>query len=150
MKQVTLNRKARHNYDVLEVFEAGIELKGSEVKSLRAGKANIQDGFVRIENGEAVLYNVHISDFEKSSYFKEDPYRPRRLLLHKRQIQRLWGLSSQKGFTIIPLRVYFNDRNWAKVEIGLCKGRKIYDKRRKIKEKESKIEAVKALRRLKR
>ncbi len=150
MRQITLNRKARHNYDVLESFEAGIALKGSEVKSLRAGKVNIQDGFIRIEDGEAILYNVHISDFEKASYFKEDPYRPRKLLLHKRQIQKLWGLSSKKGFTIIPLKMYFNDRNWAKVEVGLCKGRKIYDKRKKIKERETKREAERALRRFKR
>ena len=134
MKIVTTNRKATLNYYIIEVYEAGIALKGNEVKSLRLKNCSIENSFVRIENGEAILYDMHIAEYNKSSYFKTDPKRPRKLLLHKREIERLYGYLTKKGFTIVPLKVYFNERGIAKVEIALVKGKLLYDKRRKIKE----------------
>jgi len=145
VKVVATNRKARRDYEVIENYEAGIELEGSEVKSLRTRSCSIEEGFVRIEGNEAFLYNVHIPEFEKSSYFKVDPKRTRKLLLHKRQLKRLLGLTSQRGLTIIPLKVYFNKRGLAKIEIALAKGKRIYDKRRKIKEELAQREAQRAL-----
>lgn len=134
MKIVATNRKARHDYDILETYEAGIELKGDEVKSLRVSGCSIEGSFARIEQGEVFLYNMHIPEFSKSSYFKSDPKRIRKLLLKKKEIKRLIGSTTQKGYTLIPLKVYFNDRGWAKVELALAKGRLKYDKRRKLKE----------------
>ncbi len=134
MKAVATNRKARRDYEIIETYEAGIELLGSEVKSLRTRSCSIEEGFVRIEGSEALLYNMHVPEFEKSSYFTADPKRTRKLLLHKRQIKRLMGLTAQRGLTLIPLRVYFNERGLAKIEIALAKGKRLYDKRKKIKE----------------
>lgn len=147
MRIIATNRKARHNYDIQETYEAGIELKGDEVKSLRHRGCSIDGSFARIERGEVFLYDMHIPEFEKSSYFKSDPKRIRKLLLKKKEIKRLIGAISQKGLTIIPLRVYFNDRGWAKVEIALAKGRRLYDKRRKIKEEVAQKEAKRELKR---
>lgn len=135
MKAVATNRKARRNYQVAETCEAGIELKGNEVKSLRAKGCSLEESFARIEGEQAFLYNMHISEFEKSCSFKPKPKRRRKLLLHKKEIKRLLGITAQRGLTLIPLKVYFNVRGFAKVELGLAKGRKIYDKRRKLKEK---------------
>jgi SsrA-binding protein len=133
MKIVATNKKAKYNYQIIEVYEAGIELRGNEVKSLRTKGCSLDESFVRIEKGEAFIYNMHIPEFDKSYYFKHDPKRIRKLLLHKKEIVRLSGLTTQKGFTIIPLKVYFNEKGLVKIEIALAKGRRRYDKRRKLK-----------------
>jgi SsrA-binding protein len=146
-KVVATNRKARKEYQILETQEAGIALRGTEVKSLRTKGCSIDDSFGRLEQGEVYLYNMHIPEFEKSSYFKPDPKRVRKLLLHKKEIERLIGFMIQRGFTMIPLRVYFNERGMAKVEIALAKGRLLYDKRRKIKEAIADREAERELKR---
>jgi len=147
MKIVSTNRKALKDYEILETYEAGIELKGSEVKSLRTKGCSIEDSFARPEKGEIYLYNMHIPEFEKSSYFKLDPKRERKLLLHKKEIKRLIGAVTRKGLTIIPLKVYFNNRGWAKVEIALARGRKSYEKKKKIKERIALEEAKRELKR---
>ncbi|MBN2119899.1 MAG: SsrA-binding protein SmpB [Candidatus Omnitrophica bacterium] len=140
-KVIATNRKARKNYEIFDAYEAGIALKGDEVKSLRWSRGSIEESYARVENGQAILYNMHIPEFIKSSYFKSDPRRPRKLLLHKKEIDRLWGLTSQRGYTLIPLKVYFNERGFVKIEIALAKGKLLYDKRRKIKEEYTKREA---------
>ncbi len=136
-KIIVTNRKAYRDYDVLESVESGIELKGSEVKSLRAGKINLDDSFARAEKEEIFLYNAHISHYTEASYLNVDPDRPRKLLLHKGQIQRIIGKLTQKGLTLIPLKIYFNDRGFVKVELALGKGKKLYDKRESIKRRET-------------
>ncbi|MCK4810057.1 MAG: SsrA-binding protein SmpB [Candidatus Omnitrophica bacterium] len=141
MKVVTTHRKARRNYHILETFDAGIELKGMEVKSLRTRGCSIEESFGRVEREQVYLYNMHISEFDKASYFKADPRRPRKLLLHKNEIKKLLGLTLQKGLTIIPLKIYFNKRGLAKVEIAVAKGKKLYDKRKKLKDEIIKKEA---------
>jgi len=145
MKIVSTNRKARFNYQISETYEAGIALKGNEVKSLRTRSCSIEEGFARIEGEEVFLYNMHIPEFEKSSYFKTEPKRVRKLLLNKKEIKKLLGLISQRGFTLVPLKVYFNDRGMAKVEIALAKGKHLVDKRRKIKEEMVKKEMKREL-----
>lgn len=128
IKIVCDNRKARHEYNFLGVFEAGIELRGTEVKSLRAGKGNIQDAYAKIEDGQMILYNMHISPYEMGNRFNHDPKRPRRLLLHKNEIIKLYSKVREKGLTIIPTKVYFS-KSLIKVEIALAQGKKLYDKR---------------------
>ena len=135
-KIIVTNRKAGRDYEILETFEAGIELKGSEVKSLRASRINLEDSFARIEHNEIILYNTHISPYAQASYLNVDPIRTRRLLLHKKQIRKLAGQLSQKGLTLIPLKAYFNDRGFVKVELAVCKGKRLYDKRENIKRRE--------------
>ncbi len=147
MKIVTVNRRAKRDYEILETYEAGIELKGSEVKSLREGKGNIKDAFARVENGEVWLYNFHIPTYKQTSAFAPNPDRPKKLLLHKHEIKRLAGRVSERGLTLIPLKVYFNDRGWAKVELALAKGKKLYDKREEIKRKTMEKEAQRAMKR---
>jgi len=137
IKIIVTNRKAYRDYEVLESVESGIELKGSEVKSLRAGKINLDDSFARPEKEEVFLYNAHISHYTEASYLNVDPDRPRKLLLHKNQIQRIIGKLTQKGLTLIPLKIYFNDRGFVKVELALGKGKKLYDKRESIKRRET-------------
>ncbi len=144
-KSILTNRKAYRDYEVLETLECGIELKGSEVKSLRAGKINLNDSFARIEKLEAFLYNAHISHYTEASYLNVDTDRIRRLLLHKKQIERIAGKLAQKGLTLIPLKVYFNDRGFVKLELGLCKGKKLYDKRESIKRRETDLEMRRAV-----
>ena len=139
-KIIATNRKALRDYIVLEAIECGIELKGSEVKSLRQGKISLNDSFARVENNEVILYNTHISPYEEASYLNVEPTRLRKLLLHINQIRRLTGQVTQKGFTLIPLKVYFNDRGFAKIELALCKGKKLYDKREDIKRREIDLE----------
>ncbi|MFZ2357099.1 MAG: SsrA-binding protein SmpB [Candidatus Omnitrophota bacterium] len=134
------NKKAYRDYVVLESVECGIELKGSEVKSIRAGKINFEDSFARVENNQVTMYNTHISPYEQASYLNVEPTRPRRLLLHEAQIRRLSGQVAQKGFTLVPLKVYFNERGFAKIELALCKGKKLYDKREHIKKREINLE----------
>ncbi|WP_314058141.1 SsrA-binding protein SmpB [Shuttleworthella satelles] len=122
------NKKARHEYFLDEFYEAGIELAGTEVKSLRMGKCSIKEAWVRIQNGEVFLYQMHISPYEKGNLFNRDPLRPRKLLLHKAQIRKLEQQIKTKGYTIVPVRVYFK-KSLAKVEIALARGKKLYDKR---------------------
>ena len=138
-KIITTNHKGYRDYAVIESFECGIELKGSEVKSIRQGRINIDDGFARIDEGELILYNTHINPYAEASYMNVEPTRKRRLLLHKSQIDKLEGKLTQKGLTLVPLKAYFNDRGLAKIELGLCKGKKLYDKRENIKRRETDI-----------
>jgi len=143
---VSTNRKAYHDYTIVETCEAGLSLLGTEVKSLREGRANLKDSYVIIKGGEAFLLNCHISPYSHGNIQNHDPLRTRKLLLHKREIDSLWGKVRQKGFTLIPLKVYFKDGK-AKVEIGLCKGKRVYEKREAIKEKEAQREIERYLRR---
>lgn len=145
LKTVATNKKARHDYFIEESFEAGIELKGTEVKSIRLGKLNIKDGYARVENSEVFLYNVHISPYEKGNIFNVDPLRPRKLLLHKREIRKLIGYVQQKGYTLIPLSFYLN-RGLIKVQLGVAIGKKLYDKRQDIAKKDAQRRIDKELR----
>ena len=143
-KLIANNKKAYHDYFIEEKYEAGLVLHGTEVKSLRMGKCSIKEAFIRIENGEVFIYGMHISPYEKGNIFNKDPLRVRKLLLHKSQIQKLIGNSAEKGYTIVPLQVYFSNGR-AKIEIGLAKGKKLYDKRQDIAKKDQKREAEKEL-----
>lgn len=137
MKQVKLvsnNKKARYDYFIDDVYEAGMVLTGTEIKSLRQGKANIKESYAKIENGELIIYGMHISPYEQGNRFNVDPLRPRKLLLHKKEIRKLLGLSTTKGYTLIPLRLYINERGLAKLEIAVARGKKNYDKREHRKE----------------
>ncbi len=134
---IATNRKAYRDYEILESLECGIELKGSEVKSLRAAKVNLNDSFARFEGQEIFLYNTHISHYAQASYLNVDSDRARKLLLHKKQLERINGKLTQKGLTLIPLKIYFNERGFAKLELALCKGKKLYDKREDIKRRET-------------
>lgn len=145
VKVVCENRKARHDYFILETYEAGMVLTGTEVKSLRAGRGNLKDSFARVENGEIWLYDMHISPYEQGNRFNHEPKRPRKLLMHKSEIMRLWGRTREKGLTLIPLRCYFKDGK-AKVELALAKGKKLYDRREEIAAREAKREMERALR----
>ena len=137
MKVVCQNRKAYHDYLIEETLEAGISLLGTEVKSLREGKANLNDSYVIIKGKEAFLLNCHISPYSHGNIMNHDPLRSRKLLLHRKEIEGLIGKSLQKGYTLIPLKIYFKD-SYAKVEIGVAKGKRLYEKREKIKEREAK------------
>lgn len=143
-KLVANNKKAYHDYFIEEKYEAGLVLHGTEVKSLRMGKCSIKEAFIRIENGEVYVYGMHISPYEKGNIFNKDPLRVKKLLLHKQQIRKLIGNSAEKGYTIVPLQVYFKDGR-AKIEIGLAKGKKLYDKRQDIAKKDQRREAEKEL-----
>ncbi len=145
-RTVTVNRKARHEYDILETYEAGIVLTGPEVKAVRQGKVSLSDAYARVNNGELWLYNMHIAPYDPVLQRNYDPRQPRKLLMHRREIDRLTGLTQQRGFTLIPLRVYFNERGYAKVELGLAKGKRKVDRRREIMEREMKREVDRALR----
>lgn len=139
-KLIANNKKAYHDYFILDKFEAGISLHGTEVKSLRMGKCSIKEAFVRVENGEVFVYGMHISPYEKGNIFNKDPMRVRKLLLHKSEINKLVGQTKEKGITIMPLRVYFKG-SLVKVEIGIAKGKKLYDKRQNIAKKDQQREA---------
>ncbi|MGC8814166.1 SsrA-binding protein SmpB [Dictyoglomus sp.] len=139
-KVVAVNRKARHDYSILDTFEAGIVLTGTEVKSLRRGKVSLQDSYADVKNGEVWIYNLHISPYEHGNIYNHDPKRPRKLLLNKDEIAYLVGKVRERGLTLIPLSIYFNERGWAKVELGLAKGKKLYDKRRDIAERDERRE----------
>jgi SsrA-binding protein len=145
-RDIAVNRRARHDYFIEERFEAGLVLTGSEVKSLRAGRANLKDSYARIERGEAWLANAHISEYSPASQFGHDPTRKRKLLLHAKEIDRLAGKTKERGLTLVPLRLYFKGGR-AKVELGLGRGKKQYDKRATIKERESARDLDRALRR---
>ena len=142
MKLVANNKKAYHDYFIDEKYEAGIELHGTEVKSMRMGKCSIKESFIRIEKGEVFVYGMHVSPYEKGNIFNKDPLRVKKLLLHKSEINKLAGKIAEKGFTLVPLQVYFRDGR-AKVEIGLARGKKLYDKRQDIAKKDQKREAEK-------
>ncbi len=139
VKMVCQNKKAFHDYHILETYEAGMALKGTEVKSLRAGKGNLRDSFARVEGGELWLENMHIGHYEQGNQFNHEPRRTRKLLMHKIEIMRLFGKSREKGLAIIPLKVYFKDGR-AKVEIALAKGKKLYDKREDIAKRDAQRE----------
>lgn len=134
------NKKAYHDYFIEETYEVGIALHGTEVKSLRMGKCSIKESFVRIENEEVYIYGMHISPYEKGNIFNRDPLRVKKLLLHKSEIRKMKGKIAEKGYTLVPLKVYFN-RSLVKVEIGLAKGKKLYDKRQDIAKKDQRREA---------
>ncbi len=144
MKLVANNKKAYHDYFIEEKHEAGIVLHGTEVKSMRMGKCSIKEAFIRIENGEVFVYGMHVSPYEKGNIFNKDPLRVKKLLLHKQEINKLMGKIAEKGYTLVPLQVYFKEGN-AKVEIGLAKGKKMYDKRQDIARKDQRREAEKEL-----
>lgn len=141
---ISQNKKAYHDYFVDETYEAGISLAGTEVKSVREGKVNLKDSYISLKTGEAFVLGMHISPYEKGNIFNKDPLRPRKLLLHKREISKLIGLSQQDGYTVIPLRMYFKN-SYVKVEIGVCRGKKNYDKRAAVAEKDSKRRIDRAL-----
>uniref|UniRef100_UPI003AB849B5 SsrA-binding protein SmpB n=1 Tax=Eisenbergiella sp. TaxID=1924109 RepID=UPI003AB849B5 len=130
------NKKAYHDYFIEEKYEAGISLHGTEVKSLRMGKCSIKESFLKIENGEVFIYGMHVSPYEKGNIFNKDPLRVRKLLMHKAEIMKLTGKVAEKGYTLMPLQVYFRDGR-AKIEIGLCRGKKMYDKRQDIAKKDA-------------
>lgn len=140
MKLIANNKKAYHDYFVDEKYEAGLVLHGTEVKSLRMGKCSIKESFIKIEQGEVWVYGMHISPYEKGNIFNKDPLRPKKLLMHKSEINKLLGKIKEKGFTLVPLQVYFKDGR-AKIEIGLCRGKKNYDKRADIAKKDMQREA---------
>lgn len=139
-KMIANNKKAYHDYFILDTYEAGIALHGTEVKSLRMGKCSIKEAFIRIENGEMFIYGMHISLYEKGNIFNKDPLRVRKLLLHKVEINKMLGKTKEKGIAIVPLKVYFKG-SLVKIEIGLAKGKKLYDKRQDIAKKDQKREA---------
>ena len=143
-KLITQNRKARHDYFALETYEAGIELLGTEVKSLRAGSVNLKDSWCSIKDGELFLMGAHISPYEKGNIFNRDPLRVRRLLMHKREIMKLFGTVKQDGCSLIPLSLYFKGSK-VKVEVGLCKGKKLYDKRADMAKRDANREMDRAL-----
>jgi len=143
-KVVATNRKARHEYEVLETFEAGLVLKGPEAKSLREGNVGFQDAYARLQGGEVWLHSLHISPYEQANRFNEDPLRPRKLLLHRHEIRRLTGKVEEKGLTLVPLDIYFR-RGYAKVTLALARGRKTYDKREKLRRKTQEDEAKRAM-----
>jgi SsrA-binding protein len=145
-RDVAVNRRAYHDYFIDDKLEAGIMLTGTEVKSVRNGRTNLRDGFVRIDGREAWLENVHISPYAQANLMNHEPMRPRKLLLHRKEISSLIGKVRQKGYTLIPLRVYFS-RNHAKVEVGLARGKKQYDKREAMAERDAKREIARAVRR---
>ena len=136
------NKKAYHDYFIEEKYEAGISLAGTEVKSLRTGKCSLKESFIRVENGELFIYGMHISPYEKGNIFNKDPLRVRKLLLHRHEINRIAGQMTQKGYTIVPLQVYFKG-SLVKVEIALARGKKLYDKRQDIAKKDMRREAEK-------
>ncbi len=144
IKVITENRKARHDYHIEETYEAGIVLTGTEVKSLRLGRANLTDSYAGVENGEVFLYNCHISPYDHGNRFNHEPKRKRKLLLHRREINRLVGLTQQKGYTLVPLRMYFT-RGLAKVELALARGKRSYDKREDLAKRDTQRQIARAL-----
>ena len=140
VKLIANNKKARHDYFLEELYEAGISLHGTEVKSLRMGKCSIKEAFVRMENGEVIIYGMHISPYEKGNIFNKDPLRPKKLLMHKKEILKLQQKISEKGYTLVPVEVYFKE-SLVKVQIALARGKKLYDKRQDIAKKDQRREA---------
>lgn len=143
-KTIAINRAARHEYFVLETMEAGIELYGTEIKSIRNGAVNLKESWADIQNGEVFIYGMHISPYEKGNIFNKDPFRVRKLLLHKKEINKLVGKLKQDGLTLVPLSLYFKDQ-YVKVELGLCKGKKLYDKREAAAKRDAKRDIDRAI-----
>lgn len=143
-KLIAKNPTARHNYTITDTFEAGIVLTGTEIKSIRNGKANIKDTYVMIKNGEAYIYGMHVSPYDHGNIFNKDPLRDRKLLLHKKEIFKLFGMIKQKGVSLIPLEIYFKDSK-VKVEIGIGKGKKLYDKREDMAKRDAEMRIKRAL-----
>lgn len=141
-KLIANNKKAYHDYFIDETYEAGVALHGTEVKSMRMGKCSIKESFIRIENGEVIIYGMHISPYEKGNIFNKDPLRVRKLLMHRAEINKITGKIAEKGYTLVPLQVYFKG-SLAKVEVGLAKGKKLYDKRQDIAKKDQRREMEK-------
>ena len=146
-KLVANNKKARHDYFLEEIFEAGIALTGTEIKSVRQGKVSIKESYARVDGGELILHGMNISPYKEGNRFNVDPVRPRRLLLHKKEIRKLIGATTQDGMTIVPVQMYINERGLAKVEIALAKGKKNYDKRESIAKRDAKRNMDRAMRR---
>ena len=145
-KLVANNKKARHDYFIEEVYEAGLVLTGTEIKSIRAGKGSIKESYAKIENGEMIVYGMNISPYEQGNRFNVDPLRPRKLLLHKQEIRKLIGYTTLKGLTIVPLTVYINEDGRAKMEIAVARGKKLYDKRDDIAKRDAERRMAKAAR----
>ena len=145
-KLVANNKKARHDYFIEEVYEAGLVLTGTEIKSIRAGKVSIKESYAKIENGEMIVYGMNISPYEQGNRFNVDPLRPRKLLLHKQEIRKLIGYTTLKGLTIVPLTVYINEDGRAKMEIVVARGKKLYDKRDDIAKRDAERRMAKAAR----
>lgn len=141
-KLIAQNKKARHDYFIYDTYEAGIELHGTEVKSMRMGKCSIKESFIRISDAEAYIYNMHVSPYEKGNIFNKDPLRTRKLLLHRYEINKILGATAEKGYTVVPLKVYLKG-SLMKIEIGLAKGKKLHDKRQDIAKKDQRREAEK-------
>ncbi|UFJ39943.1 SsrA-binding protein SmpB [Brevibacillus humidisoli] len=144
-KTVAQNRKARHDYHIEDVYEAGIALTGTEIKSVRAGRVQLKDSFARVENGQVLLHNVHISPYDQGNRFNHEPERTRKLLLHRNEILKLNALTRERGYALVPLSVYLKG-GWAKVELALAKGKKNYDKRESLKKRDAQREVERALR----
>ena len=144
VKTVVTNRKARYEYHIEDTFECGIKLQGTEVKSVRLGRVNLKDSFALIENGEIFIYNMHISPYEFGNRANHEPERKRKLLMHKNEINRLFGKIREQGYTLVPLRLYFH-RRWLKVELALAKGKKLYDKREAVAKKTANRQIERAL-----
>ena len=144
VKPVASNRKARHDYFVEESFECGIELRGTEVKSMRQGRVNLKESYAAVKNGEMIVSGMHISPYEQGNIFNTDPLRPKRLLMHKREIRRLDGLVQRQGYTLVPLSVYLKDGRM-KLELGLCRGKKLYDKRDDMAERDARRDIDRAM-----
>lgn len=137
MNVIAQNKKARYEYFIEETYEAGISLKGTEVKSIRQGKVNIKESYAEIKNGEVFINNMHISPYEMGNRYNEDPIRVRKLLLHKREILKLTSYTTQKGFTLVPLKIYINEQGYVKIELAVAKGKKLYDKRQSMAKKDA-------------
>jgi len=144
-RTIATNRKARHDYFIDETYEAGIILTGTEIKSVRAGKVNLRDSYVQVKNGELWLVDTHIASYEQAGYGGHEPKRPRKLLMRRQEINRLQGRVQEKGYTVIPLRLYLRDNKWAKVEIALARGKKLYDKRQAIRKRDAEREMEREL-----
>lgn len=136
-KTIANNKKARHDYFIDEIYEAGIVLTGTEIKSIRQGKINLKESFAKIENAEVIVYQMHISPYEQGNRYNVDPVRPRKLLLHKQEIRKLIGYTTQKGLTLVPLSVYIDERGRAKMSLAVARGKKLYDKREDIAKRDS-------------
>ena len=144
---IAKNPVARHNYEIIDTIEAGIELTGTEIKSIRNGKVNLKDSYANIKDGEAFIYGMHISPYEHGNIFNKDPLRSRRLLLNKREINKLYGQIKQKGFSLIPISMYFK-RNFVKIELGIGRGKNLYDKRQDITKKDAEMRMQKYLKQI--
>jgi SsrA-binding protein len=150
MKSISVNKKAYFNYEIFESLEAGIALQGSEVKSIKEGRISLKDSYAEIKNGEVLLVQCHISPYEAANRFNHDPLRPRKLLLHRREIKRLTGKIKEKGFTLVPTKVMLNDKGRIKIEISLAKGKRVYEKKNVIKERDRDRELRRELKRARR